>query len=161
MVVPQELPDDDDLYDDDDYDVLLLTHNEFNLIKNIRIYVSFLVDSESYFADDEMWDEDGSSRELYDHGVKSLHAESVFRIKGSQFCEDDFNVYAGSKGNSSIVDSRDVYNPVDLPTIEIVQRSRFNGLDGIYERLCNVIESYGFDSAPSDSEVRVKIYNRG
>lgn len=35
------------------------------------------------------------------------------------------------------------------------------GLDGIYERLCNVIESYGFDFAPCDSEVRVKIYNRG
>lgn len=39
----QELPDNDndDLYDEDDYDVLLLTQNEFNLIRNIKVYVSF------------------------------------------------------------------------------------------------------------------------
>ena len=75
-------------------------------------------------------------------------------------CDEDFTVYAGTKGSFFAVDNRDVYNPVDLPKIEIVSRSRFNGVDGIIERICDIIESYNFDFAPCDSEVRVKIYNR-
>lgn len=163
IIMSQELPDNDtdDLYDDDDYDVLLLTQNEFNLIRNIKVYVSFLLDFESYFADDELWDEEGTSRDLYENGRKAMYAETAFTIKGSEFCEDDFTVYARSKGRLNAVDKRDVYNPVILPKIEIVSRSRFNGIDGIYERICDVIESYDFDFAPYNSEVRVKIYNRG
>ena len=163
IIMSQELPDNDndDLYDDDDYDVLLLTQNEFNLIRNIKVYVSFLVDFESYFADDELWDEEGTSRDLYENGRKAMYAESAFTIIGSEFCEDDFTVYAGSKGRFFAVDNRDVYNPVDLPKIEIVSRSRFNGVDGIVERICDIIESYDFDFAPYGSEVRVKIYNKG
>ena len=74
IIMSQELPDNDndDLYDDDDYDVLLLTQNEFNLIRNIKVYVSFLVDFESYFADDELWDEEGTSRDLYENGRKAM-----------------------------------------------------------------------------------------
>lgn len=163
IIMSQEWPDNDndDLYDDDDYDVLLLTQNEFNLIRNIKVYVSFLVDFESYFADDELWDEEGTSRDLYENGRKAMYAESAFTIIGSEFCEDDFTVYAGSKGRFFAVDNRDVYNPVDLPKIEIVSSSRFNGIDGIIERICDIIESYDFDFAPYGSEVRVKIYNKG
>lgn len=163
IIMSQEWPDNDNdnLYDDDDYDVLLLTQNEFNLIRNIKVYVSFLVDFESYFADDELWDEEGTSRDLYENGRKAMYAESAFTIIGSEFCEDDFTVYAGSKGRFFAVDNRDVYNPVDLPKIEIVSSSRFNGIDGIIERICDIIESYDFDFAPYGSEVRVKIYNKG
>lgn len=163
IIMSQELPDNDndDLYYDDDYDVLLLTQNEFNLIKNIRVYISFLVDFDLYFADDELWDEEGTSRDLYENGRKAMYAETAFTIKGSEFFEDDFTVYAGSKGSFYAVDNRDIYNPVDLPKIEIVSRSRFNGVDGIIERLCNIIESYDFDFAPYDSVIRVKILNRG
>ena len=163
IIMSQELPDNDndDLYDDDDYDVLLLTQNEFNLIRNIKVYVSFLVDFESYFADDELWDEEGTSRDLYENGRKAMYAETAFTIKDAEFCEDDFTVYAGTKGSFFAVDNRDVYNPVDLPKIEIVSRSRFNGVDGIVERICDIIESYDFDFAPYGSEVRVKIYNKG
>lgn len=163
IIMSQELPDNDndDLYDDDDYDVLLLTQTEFNLIRNIKVYVSFLVDFDSYFADDELWDEEGTSRDLYENGRKAMYAETAFTIKGSEFCEDDFTVYAGTKGSFFAVDNRDIYNPVDLPKIEIVSRSRFNGVDGIVERICDIIESYDFDFAPYGSEVRVKIYNKG
>ena len=163
IIMSQELPDNDndDLYDDDDYDVVLLTQNEFNLIRNIKVYVSFLVDFESYFADDELWDEEGTSRDLYENGRKAMYAETAFTIKDAEFCEDDFTVYAGTKGSFFAVDNRDVYNPVDLPKIEIVSRSRFNGVDGIVERICDIIESYDFDFAPYGSEVRVKIYNKG
>ena len=163
IIMSQEWPDNDndDLYDDDDYDVLLLTQNEFNLIRNIKVYVSFLVDFESYFADDELWDEEGTSRDLYENGRKAMYAETAFTIKDAEFCEDDFTVYAGSKGSFFAVDNRDVYNPVDLPKIEIVSRSRFNSVDGIVERICDIIESYDFDFAPYGSEVRVKIYNKG
>lgn len=163
IIMSQELPDNDydDLYDDDDYDVLLLTQNEFNLIRNIKVYISFLVDFELYFADDELWDEEGTSRNLYENGRKAMYAETAFTIKDAEFCEDDFTVYAGSKGSFFAVDNRDIYNPVDLPKIEIVSRSRFNGVDGIVERICDIIESYDFDFAPYGSEVRVKIYNKG
>ena len=163
IIMSQDLPDNDNdaFYDDDDYDVLLLTQNEFNLIRNIKVYVSFLVDFESYFADDEQWDEEGTSRDWYEEGRKTMYAETSFTIKGTEFCEDDFTVYAGSKGGFFVVDDRDVFNLVELPRIEIVSRSRFNGIDGIYKRLCEIIESYGFDSAPYGSEVRVKIYNKG
>ena len=147
---PDEGP--EDLYDDDDNEVLLLTRQEFELIKNIQVIVTFVVDPESYFYDDELWDEDGNSTALYWKGQKHIHAESIFTINNYEF-EEEFGVDAG--------DSRDIYSPVDLPRIEIVSKSRFKDIDGIYERLCDIIERYDFEYATEDSEIQVEIINNG
>lgn len=99
-----------------------------------------------------MWDDEGNSTEMYRGGQKLIHAESVFTIKDNKF-DEEFDVDAG--------DIRDVYNPVNLPRIEIVSRSRYGGIIGIYQRLCEVIENYDFEYASEESEVQVKVINRG
>ena len=59
--------------------------NKFS-INDFERYVSG-----KYFADDELWDEEGTSRDLYENGRKAMYAETAFTIKDAEFCEDDFD----------------------------------------------------------------------